>query len=698
MQAGKNLAAALAVAVAGVAMAAAVSDRIADAAPYASWQAQSAAAPAATEVGGAPATPADAPVPFSLTLHGEIAGLAAGATATATVFVGGRSYPATVQGDAYSATVEALNGDEIVVVEVASTRARYRSFVGSAARLAAAAGGDADVSLSERASLRVSPFSSALAFLVRTALGGRDAASDAEFENATRSVVGYNLANNAFMLDGWTRGTFALPQGYQDGQQILEAPAAVYNQQVGQINVAPAMAYLYDNADNAPLTELAQLPETLAMLGPIPVNEDSVAVSDLQLLYRQSDGASYALFEEEPLAEHPRYNAALTAQGEVALAPIGNAGARNALRALPFAPTVQSPIQRSVRGHTLRRVAVGDVYSLWMSRTVWFDSHHSAAGDWEQEYPSYSLWSAFDLNAVSAANNWAPLLDGTIEAALYFLPAPCSSPRRAAAYLPAFGKCEHRAYWFIRPHGGLVYNPATYNDYMQSVQGSGSADFSHEIVGGRLRIMPTPAAGEPYVSTTFWRYEEGEPLRRPVLYLSSSSGGYMVGASMALAPQPGFAPGEMMGSWRGPTSQGRFAQYPAPYSTFEIRRLANGYQRDVSIYFTGSETFTQGEWWSGSLGVADYQYLMRYPGATTTRPASHCREAFFGGASECAPSRVRHFRPLQRVGSRLYGLVDFYSNTALKPQGYTGTYDTRYMDSRADYIECVAGACLPPTP
>jgi len=697
MHAGKSLAAAIAVALGGVAMAAAVSDRIAAGARGAE-PAQAAASP--SNLGRAPAATAgdEAPVPFALTLHGEIAGLAAGAPATASVSIGGRSYPATVQGNAYTAAFTALSGDEMVVVEVASTRARYRSALGSAARLAAAAGGDAEVTLAERASLRVSPFSSALAFLVRTALGGRDAASDAEFENATRSVVGSSLAGNAYMLDGWTRGAFALPPGYQDGQQVLDAPLAVYNQAMSQINAAPAMAYLYDNADQVPLTDLAQLPEALAMLGPVPINEDSVAVSDLQLLYRQSDGTRYALFEEEPLAQHPRYDAALTAQGAVALSPIGEAGARNALRALPFAPSVQSPVQRSVRGHTLRRVAVGDVYSLWMSRTVWFDSHHSAAGDWEQEYPSYSLWSAFDLNAVSAAHAWAPLLDTSFEKPLYFLPAPCNSPRRAASHLPAFGKCEHRAYSFMTPTGGLVYNPSTFNDYMQYAQGNGAANFSRETVGGRLRIMPTPAAGEAYVSTTFWRYEEGEPLRRPVLYLSSSAGGYFVGASMALAPEYGVTPGEMMGSWRGQSSQGRLAQYPAPYNVFEIRRLPNQYQRDVNIYFTGSETFNQGEWRSTDLGVADYQYLMRYPGATTTRPASHCFEAFAFGASECAPTRVRYFRPLQRVGSRLYGLVDFYSNAALKPQGYTGTYETKYMDSRADYIECVAGACLPATP
>ena len=700
MQAGKSLAAAIAVALGGVAMAAAVSDRIADGAPAA---APMHAVVSASNTGRAPAAVAtagdEAPVPFALTLHGEIAGLAAGAPATATVSIGGRSYPAEVQGNAYTAAFTALSGDEMVVVEVASTRARYRSALGSAARLAAAAGGDAEVTLAERASLRVSPFSSALAFMVNKALGGRDAGSDAEFENITRSIVGQHLATAAYMLNGWTSGAFPLPQGYTDGQQALEAPAAVYNQAIMQANSAPAMAYLYDNADNVPLTGLSQLPEAMAMLGPVPLNEASVAVSDMQVLYRQSNGVDYALFEEEPLVDHPRYSAALTAQGAVALTPVGAAGSRNALRAVPVAGggSVQVTVQRVSRGHELRRLVVGDVYSLWMSRSLWFDSHHSATADFEQEFPAYSWWSAFDLKAVAAAHPWSQLLSDPLVSPTYVLPTPCNSNRRAA-HLPAFGKCEHREHYFGRAGTGYVFAPPTVNDSMGLDLPNSARNFTPDLAGGALRITQAPVNGQPSSRITFWRYEEGDALRRPVIYLSSTGGGYMAGASMALMPEHDVSFYKPAGSWRGPLSQGRLAWNPLPTSTFEIRRLGLGVQRDVTVFDNGGEPFTPGRWYPTVVrGVSDYQYTAKF-GSNPPRPVVDCDSAFATGASECAPSRVRHFRALQRVGTRLYGVVDFYSNAALKPAGYSGAYEVKYMDSRADYIECVSGECLTEVP
>lgn len=697
MQAGKGFATALTAAL-GIVMAASVHEWSVPDSPVGRASQVAASAPKSVAVRSrAMVAAADAAVPFSLSLRGDVSGLAVGASATATVWIGGRSYPAAVLGNAYTATFDALSGDEMVAVEVVSTRARYRSVLGSAARLAAAAGSDGEVTQAELASLRVSPFSSALAYMLRSALGGRDAVSDAEFENLTRSVVGDQLAVAAYALEGWTQGTMALPPGFADGQQVLEAPAA-YSEATWNVDPQAARAYLFEQADKVPLADLAQLPDALAMLGPVPVNEPAVAVSNVQLLYRQSDGVSYALFEEEPLAAHPRYAAALTADGAVALSPVGEAGTRNMLAFLPWDLFVPAVVQRVSHGHALRRLVVGDVYSLWMSRSVWLDSHHSAAGDYEQEAVEYAVWSAFDLHAVAATHPWSELLGGEYDKPTFVLPIPCHSSRRAP-HLPAFGKCPHEKFWFGNyPYGGQVFRTDDVGDRMQYQSVSEMRSFSRQIgTDGGLQLHLSAPAGQSS-TTALWRYDVGVAQLRPVVYLASSSAGYFVGASAAIPADSAVPVGDALGSWRGPSSLGRLAWLPAPERVLEIRRFQSGAQRDVNVHVSGAESYTPGSWTYAGPGVADYQYRATFPQWPRPRGVDDCQSAFANGATGCAPSRVRYFRPQQRVGARLYGTVDFYTNSLTPPAGHTGPYDVQWLDSRAYYIECVAGACLASVP
>lgn len=636
--------------------------------------------------------------PVDLSLNGEIAGLASpNEPVTASVIVAGRVFPALVQGATYTASINALSDADMVTVEVVSTRARYRSVLGSAGKLQAVSGGDGDVTLAERASLRVSPFSTALAWLVRVGLEGRDAASDSEFETMTRSIVGNDLVMVAYLLDAFASGAVALPQGYQDGQQLLEAPAA-YAEFLWTQDFYPAsQAYLFSQADYVPFTSLAQLPEVTAMLAPLPINEPAVSLSDLQLLYRQSDG-SFALFEEEVLVDHPRYTAAITAQGELSLTPIGGAGTRNVLRYLPFALFQPLPVHRVSRGHTLRRLIVGDEYSLWASRSLWSDSHHSAAGDFEEELATYAIWSAFDLNAASLQHPWAQLLGDGLQFPTYSLPSACTSTQRAA-YQPGFGKCAHAPYWFRYTYGGSFRAVDGVGDRMQIVPTSGlERNFSYQLIGnGALQVVRGNTPMEPGTSSTFWRYVAGSEASRPLIYLARAAGGYFVGASVAMVKQPGITLGSPVGSWRTPASEARLARYPE-VRIFEIRRFPDGSGRDVNI-MGNQVSSTQASWnYSAGSGVPDYYFRALFPNRPTSFIVANCSQAFATGAETCAPSRVRYFRPLYRVGARLYGVSDFYSNEFLAPAGYTGPYQVQLLDSRADYVECVAGDCLASVP
>lgn len=633
-------------------------------------------------------------VSIDLILNGEIAGLAsANEPVTASVVVGGRVFPAIVQGATYSASVNALNDTDMVTVEVVSTRARYRSVLGSAGKLQAVSGGDGDVSLAERASLRVSPFSTALAWLVRQGLEGRDAASDSEFETMTRSIVGNDLVMVAYLLDAFASGAVALPQGYQDGQQLLETPAA-YAEFLWTQDFYPAsQAYLFTQADYVPLTSLAQLPEVTAMLAPLPINEPAVSLGDLQLLYRQSDG-SFALFEEEVLVDHPRYTAAITAQGELSLTPVGTAGTRNVLRYLPFSLFQPLPVHRVSRGHTLRRLVVGDEYSLWASRSLWSDSHSSAAGQFAEDTETYAVWSAFDLNAASAQYPWGQLLGDGLQFPTYSLPSACTWTQRAA-YQPGFGKCAHAPYWFRSSFGGSFRAVDRVGDRMEILPTYGlERNFSYQLIGnGALQIVRANTPMELGTDSTFWRYAAGSAASRPLIYMARAAGGYFVGASVAMVKEPGIAMGSPVGSWRTPASESRLARYPES-GTFEIRRFSDGSGRDVNI--TGNQVSSSQTSWNyptGS-GVPDYTFRARFPNRPTSSIVANCSQAFATGAQTCGPTRVRYFRPLYRIGARLYGVSDFYSNDFLAPPGYTGPYQVYLLDSRADYVECVAGDCL----
>lgn len=645
------------------------------------------------------ATGRSSQAPIDLSLNGEIAGLAtANEPVTATVVVGGRVFPASVQGATYTASVNALSDADMVSVEVVSTRVRYRSVLGSAGKLQAVSGGDGDVTLAERSSLRVSPFSTALAWLVRMGLEGRDAASDGEFETMTRSIVGNDLVMVAYLLDAFASGAVALPQGYQDGQQLLEAPAA-YAEFLWTDDFYPAsQAYLFSQADYVPFTSLAQLPEVTAMLAPLPINEPAVSVNDLQLLYRQNDG-SFALFEDEVLVAHPRYTAAINGQGELALTPVGEAGTRNALRYLPFSLFQPLPVHRVSLGHRLRRLVVGDDYSLWASRSLWSDSHHSSAGDFEEEWATYSVWSTFDLNAASLQHPWGQLLGDGLQFPTYTLPSACTSTQRAA-YQPGFGKCTHAPHWFRFPGVGYFFPVDKVGDRMEILPSyDPQRSFSYQLIdNGALRVLRRNTPAEPVTDTAFWRYAEGSQASRPLIYLARADGGYFVGASAAMVEQAGITRGEPMGSWRTPASEARLARYPALDRIFEIRRFSGGSGRDVNVY-SNRESTLPSRWsiWSG-LGIADYYYRAKFPNRPNVSMVDNCETAFASGAIGCAPSRVRYFRPQYRVGARIYGVSDFYSNEFLPEAGYTGPYQVQVLDSRADYVECVAGACLTSVP
>jgi len=70
-----------------------------------------------------------------------------------------------------------------------------------------------------------------------------------------------------------------------------------------------------------------------------------------------------------------------------------------------------------------------------------------------------------------------------------------------------------------------------------------------------------------------------------------------------------------------------------------------------------------------------------------------CEVAFNSGATGCSPVRYRYFRPLRRVGQRLYGIEEVHTQTEMRPRFNSQPY-TLSSSPRTNFQMCTAGACL----
>ncbi|WP_343123560.1 zinc ribbon domain-containing protein [Lysobacter sp. Root983] len=619
--------------------------------------------------------------PVSLTIAGEISGLAPGAAPESIlVRVGNRSFAGQIQGGGYVATVDALDPAEMVDVEVLSQRVRYRSVVGSFGKLIAHTGGDRRVDAVELPTLRVSPWSSALAFLVRTALKGRDAVSDQEFERATRAVSGADLFTANNLLAGVASGAAALPGGYTDGQQFLQDENA-YRNWIGSVSWPADPELAFAQADYAPLRDLSELPSQMLLMAPVQLDNVPVFSSAPQLLLANTDG-SYSLHDGQAEPGRPNYDAQLDASGEVVL--------------LPKSPRVIDRYEGIGRTRmtlariVLRRMFDGDRHDLWVTREEWTRSFPDDPSREPQAYHPVSLWSVADLHAIARANTWIAAPSRRA------LPWVCAIPVNIPTHHELLGECGFVQHRFDPGGSGVTEDHGNkVGANMQPQPAGAGSDFGWIVERTQLLVQT------PQVSLRYWSID-GEDYADTVIYLATGTssgvlGQTVVGVSGSLAVDSvPYTAAQAQGTWTLGTAFAQAAAYPNLHYTLEIQRNADGSgeYRDDSVE-SGAYTILM-RWQVASERLYETQTRARFPSGGT-RFVSDCASAFADGAQACAPTRIRYFRPLKRVGDRLYGIEELHTQFELKPPGYTGNYEV-YVNVRPTFQQCLGGSCLASPP
>lgn len=640
-------------------------------------------------------------LPPGLTLSGEVTGVPAALQNSITViaYAGGKAYPAAVDGAAYRVPIGRLADGEMVRIEAFSQRIHYVSAIGSYGKLRQMAGDDSYLDISDHYRLRVSPYSSALAWMIRIALG-RDAVSDAEFATATRSIHYSDMvsvANTLFLVA--YEFFMPLPSGFSDGWQLLGDEAAyratveayVSAYQATETFESDAISGFLDQPDYAKFASLSEMPETTLLLGAVPAGDVAVdvsiystgrPVSDARLLVKNSDGTitGYSAQGNGAVRFDARVSHDYETDGEIILMPIG-ATFEQVWSYTWFSPTTLQRTSRQLQSTRLRRFFVGDGSSIWASTSSWKVRYPDSPSRPSETIYERRIASAIDLDRQYLHNAWVGL------SGRRGLPWICES----AAQLEV---CEYAQYRFDGAGAGLVEDLG-----MKLVSGfmPGSNDgqdaFSWSVdAGGRLQARVRDA------DITFWTLPGGNTAADSIVYLArgrtpATAEKALFGQTLSLRVEaPAFAEAEAAGTWKPGGTTTVPVRYPNPLADLTIRRNPDfTSQENYSEFGQNVDSFVGGWQWSMQR-TYDYQVSASFPSGTQW--VTNCSSAYAAGATRCAPRRGRYFKPLKRVGNRMYGIEELYtySGPLLLSSEYGSLVPERKI-SRPNFYSCVDGAC-----
>jgi len=599
----------------------------------------------------------------SLTLSGDVVELStAGAPFTVTVSDGNRSYLTRINGNGYTAVLGGYppgSPDRMITVEVRSTRVHYISVLGSRSRLSALAGADRFLTLQEQPRLRVSPFSTALAELVKFQLGGRDAANDDEFERGVGAIYAQDLSVGSALIARVASGQWALPAGYTDGLAMLQDRQYFRSLSADIAKRDEALAYLGDEAAFTPLAQLTDLAATTIFHGTVPVNGPQLRSSYAMVLERQG-ADTYDLFETEAFS-NPRYSALLAANGSVDLQP-------QATIAIDY-----GGVTRNYLGYRLRRLFKGERISQWSIRLQWQEVQ---AGGVTTTGTDYIVMQSRDLDAWRKPQGWAGVSE-----------------------LP-------RTLPWICAESSLLQD-CGYAQYQPEGQAGGTlTNFGHAVSYFNFQILPLAPGLQPRfqpltvdasgglrvlgdtADTTFWRVGDDSALRGTVVYKSrgltgAAAGKVSVGVGYTVQQSEDAAPPSLEGTWiaRDPAAMSGF--YGGKVTLLSLQRNADysGLAREFDGQAESAQNTFTWEWWSNRAAIVDQHFVSSSVAAT-------CEALFATGATQCE-TRVSYFHPVLREGSRYYGVENIY----LARRTPTSS-SMRYVSSQAGFQDCVSGPCL----
>jgi hypothetical protein len=581
----------------------------------------------------------------------------------------------------YSFVVSSAQSNDMVSMEIATPSYRFASLLGSFGKLKRQAGTDGRLSAAESDRVRVTPFSTAMYFFVQRELG-RLPASDAEHERVVRSLMSDDLFAAAGILDDLAQGRTVLPAGLPDGYALLRDRTAyrAYIAQNGSGSFNPM------SAPSVPILP-GQLSPNMLLTGAIPPRGIAMFNPGVRIL--SQDGSSWNSYADS--RRNPRFTPSFPASGDFVLAAQGTVTS-DALTGTPVDPSQTSvfAVERSqIVRETYRQLFAGDRYSLWAVRTEVVISY--------PEYPAQAPKSAsrVALYAVSSLDGVLPFRPTDV-AGDRGLPFACKRSL-ATGVAQQLETCESAVHHFSGNNLGSTERVGLKIDAIgQPVVANGSELFQWSI-NRRMRLDLT------YLNVTanYWRLEHANDAVDTLAFLARSQDGAdtlsVVGLTgMINANLPGdFADLAPSGIWR--------------YWSFDSARTPYGYTQDLVPVTTvfdrkpdGTTTRNDTYYYDPPDGPYDFRvrfgwqlfdgslYETRYranvsTGVPYTSGFSSCAQAYQRGATQCAPYQIRYFRPLARVGNRLYGLQESYllgSSSYAQPYNFIRSTSVNYIEKQ----------------
>ena len=627
-------------------------------------------------------------LPSSITLVGSVVDTPTGA-ANLTFHVGGSVVNQSSDNGSYQVIIGGTAANDAVWVEASAPPLYYESLLGTYGRLVSLAGADGIVTTAELEQLRISPVSTAMSFFIKRQLGGKLPVSDFQIERASRSVAGDDITLAATVLHEFATGGLSLPAGYESGYAFLQDRDAYAAYITANPTLASATLPTYMASIPAiPITP-TQLGDHMLMSGPIPFSDPVVAEPGTQLLSKA--GVSFALNGSSggPLGEtYTDYAPTFLGSGELQLVPT---------HAVFYDRFVNQtvPQRNTINSIVFKEIFAGDSSALWVELMAIHTSYPDNPEIAESDATVSSTWSVSDLDRV------ATLMSPIDAQGFRALPAFClqGSP-------VTLTNCEYALYRFGSSGQGQIQDIGPKVDSSMAAAAATTPDLPFGWTAnpvqvpfylkrkGVLQVLDFAA------STTYWKLRSPDAATNSLVYMAQATQGTdtyaIVGQTVMInanAPA-GFDQVSPVGTWRYATFDGAvtpyaYREYEAPV-TDRFVRAADGTEQQTEVRTDQPDDMNyavkiNSGWQLQGGRMYDTRYRANAPSSSGVGFSS-CAVAYASGATMCAPLRVRYFRPLAAVGSRLYGIEDLYVKTYA--DDYTPPYDfTRY--SRPTFYEKV---------
>lgn len=593
------------------------------------------------------------------------------------VQVGASSYAANVVGDTYTVDLGLPDPSAMITVHARASALHFSSIVGTVAQARAFAGDDLHADAQEISSLNVSAFRTALSWLVRHALGGRDPLDDRQLRDGLRAAVTPDLAVMTHVIDQLAHEPERLPSSYPDGFALVRDRAAYTSFAEASWEVAPA--HLAQIPDSAPLSSLQQLPEKLLMIDGMPYRSVAPAAGNVHLLARKPDG-SFDLYENTPLRA-PNYSVRLDAGGGLELTP-------------------RHEIQRSLKGsggiiglagaHRLVRLASGHGVDIWLLEAHWEEFY---AGTPRGERIEYRVFAASSLPGWSHLEGWPQLTGGNRA-----LPWFCEQPLQGGGFY--FDECDYVLHQLQATGSNSTIGHGTnVNEVtLQPAPATGSQPFSWSLDWDRSLRVDTANA-----EVQLWRLDSHVPSVANIVYLARSKSAatadkMLLGLSVdAVQNQPQATSVDVLGEWQSEQPQGgwpRNVGWMTLYGAMEVTarkvRRADGTGNDqiVSDVIRDTPLF----WEVRGNAFYDTWALARLPDRSQ-RYFRSCADAAAANADMCS-TIVGYYRPVTRTARGFFGIREIYQTAYQDPRNGAPSAPLKRVWFRPGYQSCTGGACV----